>query len=182
MKLLILSLLLFLLLPAQAIPFGVTVGNVSVSYDIPKLTDNGFRVSVQHSEIESYQSPYNQASYTIPLGMSPGAPELSLYPGSLPTLQQVKQVLGMDVEEPELVNLSAGPWQPGIGGYIVTGGSENALGQRAWYGGRASVYFQRGSYVCCVNKAFRHCHSEPEVRNAMNVFNDSLTKLKVVIV
>lgn len=191
MKLLIIALLLVLLLPAQGIPYAVTIGNVSVSYDIPKLHDGDFTIHVSHAQVESPQSPYyNQTSYDISLGQISNTPLLSIYPGSLPSISYVKKNLAYNggpniIEKDELVNLSAGSWQvcgqPGIGGYIVTGDPENALGQRAWYEVRASIFFQKGPYVCWITKFSCHGHSEGEVRKALEAFNESLTKLKVEV-
>lgn len=166
---------------AQAVPFGVTIGNISVSYDAPKVTDNS------QCNIEALRKGVPETlTYTIPLGMDVNAPQLYLLNDSLPSVSEIKRMLGTNVEKDELISLSIGSWQvcgqTGVGGCIVSGGIENALGQRRWYDGRVIIYFQKGPYLCCIDKQrIRSTHSESEVRGEMEKFNESLKTLKVDI-
>lgn len=177
MRPLLLFLLIFLLLDlAVALPYSLTLGNLSVSYDIPQLR-NGFIV-----EITSHGD--NQLpSFSIPLGVEGTSPSLEVYPGPCPDLQEIRTMLGQDVPATDLVALSVGSWpvngQNGAGGFIFHG-PENALGERI-ISGQAWIFFQQGPYTCQIIKQFSYYHSEAEIRAALDQFNISLDHLVVQI-
>jgi hypothetical protein len=192
MKLLILSLLLLLLLPAQAIPYAVTIGNVSVSYEAPLTMDdhNAIQPKFQPTGVNPDSLFYGQPCYVIPLGKTGNAPVLTISPGSLPSLSQVKQLQAQRIEKDGLdlydgMKLSAGSWQvcgqPGIGDSIIIRGSQDR-----WYEGIVTVFFQKGPYVCCIDKRIdsmkgSHHNNESDIRQAMVAFNESMSHLKVEV-
>lgn len=167
---------ILLLQVAAGLPYGLTLGNVTVSYDIPALR-NGFSV-----EITSHgdgQLP----SFSLPLGMEGTSPSLEIYPGTSPSLQEIRTMLGQDVAANDLLDLSAGLWpvngQVGRGGYILHG-PENALGERV-LSGQAWIFFEQGPYTCQIIKRFSYYHSKSEISLALDQFNESLTHLHVQI-
>ena len=175
--LLVAVLLALLLQQVAALPYALTLGNVTVQTDIPALR-NGFSVKItSHGD---GQLP----SFTIPLGVEGTSPILEIYPGPMPTLQEIRHLLGHDVAATDLLELSSGLWavngQAGRGGYILHG-PENALGERV-LSGQAWVFFKQGPYTCQIIKQFSYYNSEAEIRLALDGFNESLDHLRVQIV
>jgi hypothetical protein len=174
---LLVAVLLALLQQATAIPYAITLGNVSVQTEIPALR-NGFQVEItQHGDS---QLP----SFSIPLDVAGTSPTLEIYPGPMPTLEEIRQLLGQDVAASDLVALQTGFWpvngQAGRGGYILHG-PKNALGERV-LSGQAWIFFEQGPYTCQIIKKLSYYHSEAEIRLALDHFNESLSYLHVQIV
>lgn len=178
----IIIILLLALLTGQALGEDVRLmlGNVSVQYEVPTEDfKNGFSVGIQKISEDGLPS------FTIPLGMMGGAPELSMYPdNSLPSTEEIKDFLGYGAmpDSTELVELAAGPWQinnqTGVGGYILKS-NLNGKGERNNFYGKVSIYFKEGPYLCQVDKPLTYEKSEKDIRNEMTFFNMSLRRFRV---
>jgi len=116
---------------------------VSVQTDIQALR-NSFQVEItQHGD---GQLP----SFSIPLDVAGTSPTLEIYPGPMPTLEEIRHLLGQDVATSDLLDLQTGLWPvnggQGRGGYVLHG-PQNALGERV-LSGQAWVFFELGPYTC----------------------------------
>ena len=69
-------------------------------------------------------------SFSIPLDMAGTSPTLEIYPGPMPTQEEIRHFLGKDVAATDLLDLQTGLWpvngQAGRGGYVLHG-PQNAL-------------------------------------------------------
>jgi len=171
------AVLLAILQQATAIPYALTLGNVSVQTEIQTLR-NGFHVEItQHGDS---QLP----SFSIPLDVAGTSPTLEIYPGPMPTLEEIRHLLGQNVAASDLLDLQTGLWpvngQAGRGGYVLHG-PQNALGERV-LSGQAWVFFQQGPYTCQIINRFSYFHNESEIRLALDEFNESLGHLHVQII
>ncbi len=102
-SLLLVAILLALLQQAIAIPYSITLDNVSVQTDIQALR-NGF-----HEEITQHGDGL-LPSFSIPLDVACTSPSLEIYPGPMPTLEEIRHLLGQDVAASDLLDLQTGLW------------------------------------------------------------------------
>lgn len=76
---------------------------MSVQTEIQTLR-NGFQVEItQHGDS---QLP----SFFIPLDVAGTSPTLEIYPGPMPTLEEIRHLLGQDVAASDLLDLQNGLW------------------------------------------------------------------------